>query len=326
MLNNGLAPLDELVDADSSGFSLDEYYPRIVESLRMEDKIYGLPELAHSVATSLFFNRDMIEAEGLEAPTNDWTREDLLQMALQMTNEDRFGYLASTGDYSAIRNHTLPYGGELISEDGTTSLLESEEVKQAVQWVYDLFYTHTVAPTPQEIQGTGGGTSQMFLAEKLASYQSGGWGLSIRNVVEDKFNWDMVLMPTGPAGVRGGHLHIDAEAVTSQSEIPDLAYEFCKYLTDKEGGVGVALEIGLAARPDVYEDERITSNPHLLLLGQAADEAAEHINPANLRKQELQTTVRAIFDPLWVGDEEPNDAFFAQASDTLQEFLDKPAE
>jgi hypothetical protein len=40
----------------------------------------------------------------------------------------------------------------------------------------------------------------------------------------------------------------------------------------------------------------------------------------------MQTTVRAIFDPLWVGDVEPTDDFFAQASDTFQEFLDKSAE
>ena len=144
--------------------------------------------------------------------------------------------------------------------------------------------------------------------------------------VDTAFFWDVVQMPKGPAGVRGGHLHVDAEAVLAQSENKDAAYEFCTYLTDLEGGVGIALEIGLAARPDVYKDERVASNPHLVLLGQSTEEADEHRNPANLRKQELQTTVRALFEPLWVGDEKPDDAFFAQASAALQEFLDKSAE
>jgi len=324
--NNGLAPLDDLVEADTSGFTLDEYYPRIIESLRMGGDLYGLPELAHGVQNCLFFNRDRIEEAGLEPPTNEWTRTDLLEMAQAMTTEEHHGFLPATGDYSTTRNHTLPYGGELINEEGTTSLLTSDEVKEGLRWVYDLFYTHEVSPTPQDIQGAGGGVNQVFLAEQLISYQSGGWGLSVGNVVEDEFTWDMVLMPKGPAGNRGGHLHVDAEAVTEQSENKDLAYEFCKYLTDKEAGVGIALEIGLAARPDVYEDERVTSNPHLVMLGQATSEAAEHLNPANLRKQEMQTTIRAIMDPLWVGDEEPTDEFFARASDTFQEFLDKPAE
>lgn len=324
--NNGLAALDDLVEADTSGFTLDEYYPRMIESLRMENQLYGLPELAHGVQTCLFFNRDAIEEAGADMPSNDWTREDLLQMAIQMTTEDRQGFLPATGDYSNIRNQTLPYGGELVSDDGTTSLLEDDEVKEGIRWLHALFTEHAVAPSPQQMAGAGLGAEQMFLARQLVSYQSGGWGLSVQNVVGDEFNWDMVLMPMGPAGNRGFHLHIDAEAVTAQSENKQEAYEFTKYLTNIDAAVGIALEIGLAARPDAYADERVSSNPYLVLLGQAAEQAAEHINPANLRKQEMQTTIKAIFDPLWLGDVEPDDAFFAEASGTFQEFLDKPAE
>ena len=326
MQNNGLAPLDDLIEADTSGFSLDEYYPNIVASLRFDGSIFGLPELAHGVNTCLFFNRDAIEAEGVETPTMDWTHDQLVEMAVAMTNDERHGFLPATGDYSNTRNQTLPYGGELLSEDGTTSLMTSEESKQGLRWVHDLFHGLQVAPTPAQVLGVDGGTNQMFLAGSLVSFQSGGWSLTIDEVVGETFAWDMVLMPKGPAGNRGGHLHIDAEAVTEQSENKQLAYEFCKYLTDKEGAVGVALETGLACRPDVYEDERIADNPYVVLLGQANAEAFEHINPANLRKQEMQTTVRAILDPLWVGDAEPNDEFFAQASDTFQEFLDKSAD
>ena len=326
--NNALAPLDDLVSADNSGFTLDEYYARTVESLSLDGVLFGLPELAHGTHDCLFFNRDLLEAEGQELPNADWTLDDLLNMAQALTTDDRFGYLPATGNYDATRIHTLPYGAELVSEDGTTSLLESDGVKEGVSWVYRTMYDTNVAPTPQQMpqQDTGGGREQMFLAGNLVSFQSGGWSLSIKNVVEDAFAWDMVLMPKGPAGVRGGHLNVDGEAVTAQSENKDLAYEFCKYLTDFEAGVGIGLEIGLAARPDVYEDPRISENPHLVLLGQSTADAAAHINPANLRKQEMQTTVNAIFSPLWVGDMEPDDAFFAQASDTFQQFLDKPRE
>ncbi|MEX1020722.1 MAG: extracellular solute-binding protein [Litorilinea sp.] len=324
--NNGLAAIDDLVEADTSGFTLDEYFPRIVSSLRVENNLYGLPETAHGVQTCLFFNRDLIEEAGADVPTLDWTRDDLLQMAIQMTEGDQKGFLPATGDYSNTRNHTLPYGGELLSEDGTTSLLETEEVKEGLRWVHSLFTEHAAAPSPQQMAGAGLGAEQMFLARQIVSYQSGGWGLSVRNVVEDEFNWDMVLMPNGPAGNRGFHLHIDAEAVTAQSEHKQEAYEFAKYLTDAEAGVGIALQIGLATRPDAFADERVASNPHLVLLGQAASEAAEHLNPANMRKQEMQTTIKAIFDPLWLGDVQPDDAFFAQASATFQEFLDKPVD
>jgi ABC-type glycerol-3-phosphate transport system substrate-binding protein len=244
-----------------------------------------------------------------------------------MTKEEQYGFLPATGDYSNTRNQTLPYGGELMSADGTASLLEDDAVKEGLRWVHDQFFTHKVAPTAQEMQGSGRTVDQMFLAKQLIVFQSGGWSLNtLVTAVGDQFAWDMVLMAKGPAGVRGGHLHVDAEAVTEQSQHKELAYTFAKYLTDKEGGVGIASENGLAARPDVYADERITANPHLITLGQSVAEAAEHINPANLRKQELQTTINAIFTPLWLGDVEFSDDFFAQASQEFQEFLDKPAE
>src|SRR5690606_6918275 len=97
--NNALAPLDDLISADNSGFTLDEYYPRAVEALSLEGTVFGLPELAHATHDCLFFNRDLIEAEGLEIPTSDWTLDDLLSMAVALTNDDRFGYLPATGDY-----------------------------------------------------------------------------------------------------------------------------------------------------------------------------------------------------------------------------------
>ncbi|MFO7526351.1 MAG: hypothetical protein R6W68_12950, partial [Ignavibacteriaceae bacterium] len=57
----------------------------------------------------------------------------------------------------------------------------------------------------------------------------------------------------------------------------------------------------------------------------AIEEAAEELGPANVRKQESQTLLIAMFDPLWTGDAQPTDAFFAGASAEFQEFLDKPA-
>jgi ABC-type glycerol-3-phosphate transport system substrate-binding protein len=324
-----LAELDELVAADTSGFTLDEYYPRVVKAFRFgpggqgTGAVQALPELAHGVNDCLFFNRTMFEEEGIDPPDDAWTLDDLLVAARNLTGGDRFGFRPASGSYSNIRNLTLPWGGELINEDGTQSLIEDDAVKQAIRWHHDLYFKEKVAPTAAELAG---GLNQMFLAGKVASYASGGWGLSIENVVQDAFEWDMVLMPKGPAGQRGGHLHADGEAVLAQSENKELAYELCKFLTDYEGGLGITMEIGLAARPDVYTDPKVTANPHLVLLGQSTEEAFEHRGPANQRKQELQTTVKAIFDPLWTGDEEPDDVWFAEASTEVQEFLDKPPE
>ena len=324
-----LAELDPLIEEDTSGFTLGEYYPRVVNGFRFGPSghgtgaVYALPELAHAVVDCLFFNKTMFDQEGVGLPDDTWTLDDLLTAALAMTGGGRFGYKPTVGDYSNVRNLTLPWDGELINQDGTRSLVEDDAVKQAIRWNHDLFFKHKVAPTAAEIIG---GLGEMFVAGQVAAYGDGGWGLQIGEMVEDRFEWDMILMPVGPAGHRGGHLHADGEVVFRNSQNKELAYEFCKFLTDLEAGVGIALAIGLAARPDVYADPRITSDPHVVLLGKSTEEAAEHRGPANLRKQELQTTVQALFDPLWTGDQEPDDVWFAKTSAALQEFLDKPIE
>jgi len=76
----------------------------------------------------------------------------------------------------------------------------------------------------------------------------------------------------------------------------------------------------------VYADKRISGDPMVVRQGKGAEIAADHLGPANLRKQECNTTIAAIFGPLWTGDRKPDDALFAEAHKTFQAFLDKKAE
>jgi len=228
------------------------------------------------------------------------------------------------GDYSNMRNNTLRFGGEIISEDGKKSLLDDEKCKQGYQWVWDCYFTHKVSPTAQQVVGT---QDQMFLAGKLAGWASGGWGMvTCRTVVKDAFKWDVVMMPKGPTGNRGGHLHADSFAVTALSKQKPLTYQLVKFLSDKESGVLQCKLQGLGSRFDVYQDDRIKNDPIIVKIGKTNEEAADHRGSANNRKQELMTTVNAIFGPVWTGDRKLDNAFYAEATKTLQTFLDKKAE
>jgi ABC-type glycerol-3-phosphate transport system substrate-binding protein len=334
---NALASLDELIAADTSGFTLDDYMPRVVAGMRVspdrrqgEGDLYAIPEVAHGTYQCLWYNVELLEQMGLPLPAKDdsWTRDDLLDVAIKATDKDQriFGFLPVTGGYSEIRHTTLCFDGELMSEDGAESLIDTENVKVGTRWLHDCFYKHGVAPLPMEQTG---GVGQMFLAQRLAMWQSGTWGLeTMRSLVGDRFEWDMILMPKGPTGNRGGHLHADGFAVMDQSEHKELAYEFCKMLTNEKYVRRYAVEVnGLTARLDTYEDESArNAQPYWQEFEQSIVEAAEHLGPANLRKQECQTIIRALYDPLWVGDAEPDDVWFAETSAEYQDFLDKPFE
>lgn len=325
-----LASLEEIIAADPL-FKAEEYYPRVLNGFRMgpngmgSGDLMGLPELCHGTYQCLFFNKDLLDEAGLEAPTADWTRDQLIDTAIKATKNGNFGFLPTTGGYSEIRYTALAHGGELLSEDGKSSLIEDEAVKEATRHLHDAFFSTHIAPLPQEIAG---GRNQMFLSKRLAMFQSGHWDISaMAGLVGEEFTWDMVLMPKGPAGVRGGHLHADAESVLAQSKNKQLAYELGRTLTDHEGSVGIAIQNGSSCRPATYEDERVRAEqPYWAEIAASIDEAAAELGPANLRKQESQTLIKTLFDPLWVGDRQPDDAFFAEVSAEWQSFLDKAAE
>jgi ABC-type glycerol-3-phosphate transport system substrate-binding protein len=332
-VNEALAALDDQVAADNT-IDLDDYFPNAVSAMRLgpngqgSGNLYAIPEVVHGTYQCLFSNNDLLEKLGLAAPPKDdsWSREDLLEVAIKSTSEAdrRFGFLPITGGYSEIRHTTRAYGGELISPDGKTSLIESEGVKVGTRWLHDTFFKLHVAPLPAEQTG---GSSQMFLGDRLAMFQTGTWGLQTMNsLIKDRFKWDMTLMPKGPTGERGGHLHVDGYAVLRDSQNKDIAYEFCKLITSELYSRRYAVEVnGLTARFDTYEDEGARqAQPYWKELKQSMEEAGEHLGPANLRKQESQTLLGSLFTPLWVGDEEPDDAWFAKTSAEWQTFLDKP--
>jgi ABC-type glycerol-3-phosphate transport system substrate-binding protein len=327
--NKALAAIDDMVAADKS-VKLEDWYPRVLKGFRMSEagqgsgNLYGLPTDSHGVQAVLFYNQDLIEKEGQKLPTDDWTLDNLVEFGLKMTKDGRFGYAPVVGDYSNMRNHTLRFGGEIISEDGKKSLIDDEKCKQAFQWVADCYFKHKISPTAQQIVGN---QDQMFLAGKLVAWASGGWGYNTcKTVVKDAFKWGLVMHPKGPSGNRGAHLHADSFAITAASKNKPLTYELIKFLTDKEAGVGYGSMYGLAARFDVFQDARLTKEPLLVKIAKTTEEALEHRGSFNNRKQELQTTINALFGPVWTGDKKLDAAFYGEASKTLQTFLDKKAE
>src|SRR5690606_23390889 len=76
-----LEPLDSYIEA--SDYNLEDYWPGLLESAMYDDSVYGLPrDIGLEV---LYYNKDIFDEVGLEYPTEDWTWDDLLAAAEQLT-------------------------------------------------------------------------------------------------------------------------------------------------------------------------------------------------------------------------------------------------
>lgn len=77
--------LSSLLDSDTTGLVKD-IYPGLFEPFTLEGEIYALP---NSVSPAIiYYNADLLAAQGLEPPALDWSLDDLLTMAQQARNPE----------------------------------------------------------------------------------------------------------------------------------------------------------------------------------------------------------------------------------------------
>lgn len=67
------------------------------------------------------------------------------------------------------------FGGGIITDDGTKSLLDSEQTIAAIQYWYDLMYKHRVCPPA--VPGTPSG-GDLYKTNSLAFWWDGSWSLN----------------------------------------------------------------------------------------------------------------------------------------------------
>lgn len=322
-----IAPIDDLVQ--SSGTDLAEWYEGCINAITMEGNLLGLPFKAHPGWAVTYYNASAFEEVGLDVPTADWTLDDQIELAqaLQKSEGDqvtRFGYLpgAFENAWKALLCRTRAFGGQLLNEDGTQFLLMEDEARQAIQYDYDLFNVHNVAPKPDQILGT---VNEMWIAGQLAMNTAGTFRSVTDAAIGDTFEWMAVGNAKGPAGVGGSDYEVDAYCVTTATENPDAAFDWVKYLCNHESGVQLGIIGGtIGGRPDVYGDERLLQYPFRQVFKDLMDNAQASRVVGNWRQAEAESVFAQMCQPLWAGTEEPSEAYLNEITVAVQDVLDKP--
>ncbi len=226
--------LTPFIEADES-FDPDMYFPGYWETRAVwGDIIVGLP--LGVGANFVMYNKDIFDEVGLAYPTNDWTADEAITMAEQLTDLDvgRWGWDRPRGPFRAIffNYGARPYDDESTTVDG---YLDSEETLAAYTWLWDLVDSGTT-PTPAEMEvlGTEGtGPVDLFLSGRLAmaTLNQG----HMLNALEAGMNFGIVPEP----GVEGQPQYVHGWALTcsmwSKSEHPQEAWEFLSYWVGAEG-------------------------------------------------------------------------------------------
>ena len=323
---NIIGPIQDLADGDDLDQS--QWFEKFMVLQHYEDKLYGLPSWGWAGHDTLIVNKKHFEEAGVDLPDpvgHDISMDTYGEWARSFYVEnERFG-LNFPNSESAVAVLCRVWNTSFIDEEGTNCLiLDDENAKAALKWLYDLAVTDAVLPAP----GDGLNANAAQLEGKITL----NWGgsLNVRNFDRDITDDSLAeawqaLLPVRedglyPCQIRGGTWNMNASTAHPQE-----SYEFLKHITSFDGCLGFNLTAGQGAlvRPDVV-NELVAQNPiHEWFIPNLENGMPAHA-PANSRGREytdaITQRIQLMLDP---NNPIPFEEGLADLHTGVQEVLDK---
>lgn len=234
-------------------------YNGLAENFVIDGKQIALP--FRTDYYTLFYNKDIFDAAGVEYPSNDMTWAEFEELAKKLTSgegaEKKYGAHFHTWqalvqnwgvqdgkntimatDYSFFKPY---YEMALRMQNDDKTMMDFGTLKTANLHYNSVFSDGSVAMMPM---GT------WFAATMIDKINKG----------ESKVNWGMATLPH-PEGLEAGNVvgSTTPIAINAASKNQDLAWEFVKFATGAEGAAVVANLGGIPARLDDAMLQVVTS-------------------------------------------------------------------
>ncbi|TFD56951.1 sugar ABC transporter substrate-binding protein [Cryobacterium sp. Hh7] len=239
-------------------------------NLASEDgKIYGVP---HNVAVSAIFQNDvLLEKAGIDPTKKLASLEELASNAAKVAalGGDYSGLYYTGNNAGSISFTHFPAiwasGGEAISEDGTESLLDSEESVA----VFDAFNKMFASgASPDSVRNESGATrNEVFGTGNV------GYVLASNSVLETVPETEALKIGVqGIPGVGGGesaYVGGDAVGISSSCKDVDGAWDFLSWTIGEEAQVDVFAKMNqLTVRADLADNQYAAADPRVVKLNE----------------------------------------------------------
>jgi multiple sugar transport system substrate-binding protein len=316
-----MIPLDDIIEA--KGYDTSVFWTSLLEALTLNGQLHAIPNHGHYGTIVLYYNKTMFENAGLDLPNPDWTYAQMTEAAQALTEAPEvWGVRLSGAGQEHIPSYLRMFGGDLLSPDGTSSLLASDGSRDALRWMYDMRYTAEADPCV-----CGLDIRENFVAGKVGMFNTTpGLIAEFSKVTDWQFEWDATVFPVGPNGVRGSQVSAAGFCVTGNSKNPNEAFDVLAFYATFEDGVehvfGGAGSPG--GRYDCWESDRLAEMHSIYreVSGAYPEGPAPWYRPANGRTSEFIDTMNNNLQLVWTG-EMDFDAGLDLTQELVQEVLDK---
>jgi arabinogalactan oligomer/maltooligosaccharide transport system substrate-binding protein len=274
-----ILPLDDMVDKAS-------YVPAAAEIVTADGKLWGAPT---SFGNQLMLLWDKTQlGDTPPADSDAWVAK-----AKELTTGGNYGIVFNQTESFWLVPFLGGFNGSVFAEDGVTPTLDTDAMKSALQFMYDLKYTDKVVPSEADYNVADG----LFKDGKAASIINGDWTLgAYSEALGDKLGVAPLPKMTGgdwPKPYIAGTFLMAAKAVGDDADLKTVVSDFMTFTTNTENQVDMVATLKrLPGNAAAIADVIVTNDP---LLAGAADAATKGVpQPTNLE-------MRCIFDSMTAG-------------------------
>jgi multiple sugar transport system substrate-binding protein len=224
----------------------DEFIPSTVETVSYDDKYWALP--FNTNAGFLYYRTDQVPK-----PPTSW--EDVYKEAAEKDGLVYQGsaYEGLTVDFLELLNSA---GGHVISEDGTTSEIDSPETTETLQFMADGVSSGAV---PKAVSTYDEEHSRRAFEAGQATFMRNwpyAYALAKESPIADKF--DITTFPSYAGGQGSGALGGYNLGISAFSDNPDGALALAEFLTETDFQTEMMIVSTLPATVgEVYDDPEV---------------------------------------------------------------------
>ncbi|MEA5015050.1 MAG: ABC transporter substrate-binding protein [Candidatus Limiplasma sp.] len=249
----------------------DAFSGGLVDLAQYEGAQYAVP-FSPDVSVMLYNKAHFAEA-GLDPEVGPASWDQLIEYAQKLTTADHYGYVYGAGDSGTMMFTFVPYiwsnGGDVMSADGSKSMLDQPEAIEALQLMCDLENTYKVCPAG--ITSYGWTEAQdAFLSGKASMIVLGSnavWGM-----ISGAYDIDagICLIPSKDGVTHSSFSGGDSMAMTYDCANPDVAWDFIQYCLSEDVQVEEMAQYGqLPARSDLFDNKYFNEHPEYKVLQSA---------------------------------------------------------
>ena len=301
-VNSGaLAPLTDAFAA-TEGYDIADVSEKATALWTRDGQLYAYPFSTSPFA--LFVNNDIIKAAGAKTPaeliaSGEWTWDNAFATAAAVGQSGKTGLVVRDFKYQVWQNLASiwnGWGASPWSEDGKTCTFADQPMVDAMTAIHKAIFTDKAMPGPgEDIDFFAGETGMTITQISRASLLP----------KENPFDWDLVPLPAGPVGEYAvvGQAGVGAFAAGANVET---AVEFLAYMTNPENSQKLA-QFFPPARASLLNAETLAATNPLLSAEQIDTVVIDGISngvvlPGHTNFAQIQQTIRASLDSLWVAD------------------------